>query len=162
MKKTLLLLIFLLCSQKIIFSQNKADYSEIITQVCKLYEEEYVLIYNNLVNDLYEYELSLLYKDKNNPKSDILKSVNISFMELRNLCRRTDKKEISKFYSTQTSKNLKAKNIALIAIPIISEDGNSAIIHGRYSCGLFCGTVTSFYFKRQDSTWNLIETKTIE
>lgn len=161
MKKLIPIVLFLVY-QLNVYSQSETDYSQIINQVCELYEKDNVIIYNNLDNGIYEYELFLLDKDENNPESEILKFVKINYKELRKLYRKTNKKAISEFYSTRTSENFKDKNIAVIAIPIISRDGNSAIIFGRYSCGLLCGQTTMFYFNKNDKKWQLTDFKEIK
>ena len=161
MKKHIIILCILFF-QTIIYSQSKTDYSEIITEVVKLYEKDNVNIYYQLDNDIYELELFLIKNDKNNPKSEILKHININYKDFKKIYRKTQNKAISNYFSTQTTSNLKDNNMAFMGIPIISKDGNSAIIFGRYSCGFFCGQLTLFYFTKKDTKWLLSNLKEIK
>ena len=151
MKKTIFIIIFILCNSS--YAQLQNERSKIIAQVVKLFEKENAKLYYQIKNDHYERELDLMEKKRTKSDSKISEYLNIDYKEFKRIFFKTNNTLLSKYYSTTTTKDLKEKNIAILSIPIISEDNKKAIIYGRYSCGLFCGKMNIFYFEKMKEKW---------
>ncbi len=152
MKKTILT-ILLISIQYNFYFQTLIEQSEIITQVSKLFEKDNVKLYYKIRNEHYERELDLVKENKS--ESIILKYLNLDYRDFIKTYRKTDGISVATYYNTISTKNLKEENIAVLSIPIFSTDEKKAILFARYSCGLFCGKISVFYFIKENSSWVL-------
>ena len=85
-----------------------------------------------------------------------IEKVKVSYYPTEKMLKKQNKKRLNRYTKKNLVKN-KGKQYAHISIPIISYDGEKAIVYGGYYCGGLCGSGGIFFLEKIDGMWHLIE-----
>jgi len=164
MKRNLLLLIVLIFSS-CIYAQSAEVNNQV--EIIKLVVDKFNK--NEKNNVYYRFDNRSLLKDLDftfyenieldHSDSAIIKLKDIDFKYWTNstLLKKTNNKRIKPFLKRDYIKNWSNTPTAYISFPLISIDGENAIVYARYVCGSLCGSSGYFYLKRTDNIWTLVE-----
>lgn len=164
MKRRLLLLIMLIFSS-CIYGQSTDVYNqvEIIKLVVdKFNKNEKNIVYyrfdnRSLLNDLFLAFSGSIEFDHSDSAIIKLKDIDFKYWTNSTLLKNTNNKRVKPFLKRDYIKNWSKTPTAYISFPLISIDGENAIVYARYVCGSLCGSSGYFYLKRTDNIWTLIE-----
>lgn len=164
MKRSILLLIMLVFSNGI-FAQSSLlnDQCEIIKLVVdKFNKNKKNIVYYRFDNHSLLKDLDFTFYENiefDHSDSAIIKLKDIDFKYWTNstLLKKTNNKRIKSFFNRDYIKNMSNKPTAYISFPLVSIDGENAIVYARYVCGGLCGSSGYFYLQKTDNIWTLVE-----
>jgi len=164
MRRSLLLLILLIFSSCIYGQSTDINNQvEIIKLVVdKFNKNEKNIVYyrldnNSLLNDLFLAFSGNIEFDHSDSAIIKLKDIDLKYWTNSTLLKKTNNKRVKPFFNRDYVKNKSNKPIAYISFPLISIDGENAIVYASYVCGGLCGSRGYFYLKKTDNIWTLIE-----
>ncbi|WLD24020.1 hypothetical protein NU10_01115 [Flavobacterium dauae] len=164
MKRSLLLLIMLIFSSCIYAQSTEVnDQVEIIKLVVDKFNKNgknivyYRFDNRSLLNDLFLSFSGNIEFDHSDSAIIKLKDIDFKYWTNSTLLKKTNNKRINPFLKRDYIKNWSNKPTAYISFPLISIDGENAIVYARYVCGGLCGSSGYFYLKKTEDIWTLIE-----